>query len=123
MLRVLKLGVIAVAAILALAPLPRHAVERIYSRGVYAMIQPRLTALSNSTSFAWFDALVLLAAGITVMLWVVRLRRLRRPSTIAGGTAATVGREQGIGTTLAALAVDTAASPPFSICGFLPAGA
>ena len=45
-----------------------------YSRGVYPIVQPRLTALSNSTPFAWFDALVLLTIGVDVVLWTVRLR-------------------------------------------------
>ena len=69
---VFKFGVILVAAGLALTPLPRHAVERAYSRGVYPIVQPRLTALSNSTSFAWFDALVLLTIGATVAMWAIR---------------------------------------------------
>lgn len=87
----LKIALILVAAALALTPLPRHAVERTYSRGVYPVVQPRLTALSNSTSFAWFDALVVLTAGSVIALWIVRLRR----------------RKSAIGTTLALLTVDT----------------
>ena len=89
----LKLALIVVAAMLALVPLPRHVVEQMYSRGLYAMVQPRLTALSNSTSFAWFDGLALLAAGVTAVLWITRLRA-RRTST---------------GATLGGLVVDTAA--------------
>jgi len=93
MRRVLKFGVILAAAALALTPLPRHAVERAYSRGVYPIIQPRLTALSNSTPFAWFDALVLLTIGATIAMWALRLRQ----------------REKGVGPTLAVLAIDTVA--------------
>jgi hypothetical protein len=94
----LKGVLILAAALVASAPLPRHAVERIYSRGFYPILQPRLTALSNSTPFAWFDALVLLTIGTTLTLWAVRLRRLPRGS----GAAAKVG-------TLAGLTLDTAA--------------
>lgn len=89
----LKLALIVVAAILALTPLPRYAVERVYSRGFYPIVQPRLTGLSNSTSFAWFDAFVLVAIGATLGLWAVRLRH----------------RKSAVGRTLAGLAVDTAA--------------
>ena len=94
----LKIALIFVAAGLALTPLPRHAVERTYSRGVYPIVQPRLTALSNTTPFAWFDALVLLTIGATLALWIVRIGRLPRRS----GAAAKAG-------TLAGLTIDTAA--------------
>jgi hypothetical protein len=115
----LKLALILVAAVLALVPLPRYAVERTYSRGVYAMVQPRLTAISNSTSFALFDALVLLSVALTATLWISRLRGRRRPSTRARGVPSSVegrsreaapeGRRNGLAVTLAMLVVDTAA--------------
>jgi hypothetical protein len=89
---VLKLVLILMVGLVALAPLPRDAVERVYSRGVYPIIQPNLTTLSNSTAFAWFDALVVLTIGATLALWITRLRR----------------RQAGIGRTLAGLIVDTA---------------
>lgn len=89
----LKLLLILAAVIVALVPLPRHAVERAYSRGLYPIIQPRLTGLSNSTPFAWFDALVVLAIGAAMFLWVSRLRH----------------RQQRLVPTIAGLAVDTAA--------------
>ena len=92
----LKLALILVAAIFAVAPLPRHVVERVYSRGLYPMVQPGLTALSNRTSFAWFDAIVLLALATIVVMWTVCLRAPRR-------------RAHGIGRTLGALTLDTAA--------------
>jgi hypothetical protein len=89
----LKIALIFVAALLALTPLPRHAVERTYSRGVYPIIQPKLTALSNSTPFAWFDAVLLLTVGVTVVLWTVRVRN----------------RKTGITSTLGGLVFDTTA--------------
>ena len=104
----LKLALIVVAAGLALVPLPRQAVERTYSRGVYAMVQPRLTTLSNSTSFAWFDGLVLVTVGVTAVLWITRLRARRRPAS-ARDVKAEAGRQHGLGATLAGLIVDTAA--------------
>jgi Protein of unknown function (DUF3810) len=121
MRRVFKSGVIVAAVILALAPLPRQTVERVYSRGVYPILQPRLTALSNSTPFAWFDLLVVLAIGAIVAMWVMRLRLPRRPpppkatASLAeafregrSGEAAKAGKK-GIGPTLGGLAFDTAA--------------
>jgi hypothetical protein len=73
----LKLLVLAVAAALALAPLPRRTVEQLYSRGVYPVVQPRLTSLTNRTPFAWFDVLVLVGGGVIVAMWIVRIRRGR----------------------------------------------
>ena len=77
MRRVLKLGIVLAAAVLALAPLPRHTVERVYARGLYPALQPRLTSLSNNTPFAWFDALVLLTVCGVLALWIARLRNSR----------------------------------------------
>jgi hypothetical protein len=94
----LRLALIVVAALFVLVPVPRHAVERTYSRGLDPVVQPRLTALSNSTPFAWFDVLVLLTIGATLALWTVRIGRLPRRS----GAAAKVGM-------LAGLTIDTAA--------------
>jgi hypothetical protein len=89
----LKIALIVVAAALALTPLPRQSVERVYSRGLYPLVQPRLTALSNSTPFAWFDALVLTTAVATVVMWTARIR----------------GRKKGVGAAIRGLALDTAA--------------
>jgi hypothetical protein len=89
----LKLFLIVAAAVLAVVPLPRDAVERVYARGVYPLLQPRLTKLSNATTFAWFDGIVLIAVGSVIAMWVVRLRHRR------GGALPTIF----------ALTVDTAA--------------
>jgi hypothetical protein len=90
---VLKFALILAAAIVALAPLPRHTVERAYSRGVYPIIQPKLTSLSNHTPFAWFDGVVVLAVCVLIALWTIRLRR----------------RREGIARTIGGLTIDTAA--------------
>ena len=96
MRRVLKPVIILAAAVLALVPLPRHAVERVYSRGVYTALQPRLTALSNSTPFAWFDVVVLLSLIAVIGLWIVRINNAK------------AGRATGL-RTAGLLAVDSAA--------------
>lgn len=89
----LKIVLILVAGLVALIPLSRPAVERAYSRGVYPIIQPRLTWLSNSTPFALFDAVLVLTIGVTVVLWTMRLRN----------------RKTGIVRTLGGLALDMGA--------------
>ena len=99
----LKISLIVVATVLALTPLPRQTVERAYARGLYPIVQPRLTTLSNSTPFAWFDALVLFAVGVIIAIWVTRLRRARTSR----------------GRTLAGLAFDTAAIGAFFYVWFL----
>ena len=81
------------AVALASTPLPRHAVERVYSRRVYPIIEPALTATSNLTSFALFDVTVVLAFALIVVMWALGLRR----------------RTRRLGPTLAFLTIDTAA--------------
>jgi hypothetical protein len=88
MWRARKLALIVIAAALALVPLPRDAVERLYSGAAYPIIQQTLTRLSNVTPFAWLDVAVLVAAASITAMWVVRLRR-RRTGVL--GTAATLG--------------------------------
>ena len=62
------------AAAALLVPLPPAAVERWYTNGVYAVLQPALTRVSNLVPFAWLD--VALAAGcVLIVLAVVRARR------------------------------------------------
>lgn len=75
--RVLKMFIIIAAAAMAVTPLPRQAVERVYARGVYPILQPRLTTLTNHTPFAWFDAVVLVTIGSIGVMWILRLRSRR----------------------------------------------
>jgi hypothetical protein len=76
--RWLKTGLAATAVVAALAPTPAGLVERLYSRMVYPAIQHSLTPLSNTTSLALFDPLVLVVAAGLGVLAVVRFRRARR---------------------------------------------
>jgi hypothetical protein len=87
--------VLIVAAILAAAlPLPRVAVERVYSAGLYARLQPIATALSNQVPFALIDLLILVAvgwlAGATIVDFVKgpRLRAAGRSGLRAASVAA-----------------------------------
>jgi hypothetical protein len=73
--RVLEIVLIAAVALVATAPLPRPAVERVYSRMIYPAIQPRLTGLSNMTAFSWLDALVVAAITVVVAIWGIAFTR------------------------------------------------
>jgi hypothetical protein len=79
---VLQLTIIVAALGVAITPLPRAMVERVYSRGLYSVIQPRLTAFSNHLAFALFDVtLVLLIAAVLVM-WAVALRGMAQGTAL-----------------------------------------
>jgi hypothetical protein len=74
MLRGLKILLILLAATIAASPLPRSTVERVYSRGIYAAIQPSLTKASNASRAAWFDVALLLVGAVMLALVITRLR-------------------------------------------------
>lgn len=77
----LKIALIVIAAVAAAVPLPRRTVEHVFSRMMYPAIQPRLTSLSNSVPFAFFDAVLLLAVAALVTVWTIRIRTARRPAS------------------------------------------
>jgi hypothetical protein len=70
----LRFAAIGLALALALVPLPRDVVERVYASGFYPLLQPRLTAFSNAMSFALFDAVVIAAVVVVLAGWLVRWR-------------------------------------------------
>jgi hypothetical protein len=74
MLRGLKILLILLAVGIAATPLPRSTVERVYSRGIYAAIQPSLTRSSNASRAAWFDVALLLVGAVMLALVITRLR-------------------------------------------------
>src|SRR5687767_8961234 len=75
-----------VAAVLAIVPLPAPAVERLYSRGLYARLQPLITFASGVTSIAILDivALVLLIALVAVFARAVRQGGWKRGARTVG---------------------------------------
>jgi hypothetical protein len=91
--RVLKFLIVFSVAAAAMVPWPRGAVERLYSRSVYPLIQPRLTSITNATSVAWLDVLIFGAGAAVLTMWIVRIRH----------------RRTGVIKTLGALVLDTAA--------------
>jgi hypothetical protein len=92
--RSLEMLMIAAAIVAAVVPLPQGAVERAYSRGIYPLIQPRLTGFSNAVSIALFDVTVVGVAGAVLLLWAggfrraVRGRAFRTIGSLARTTAA-----------------------------------
>ena len=106
MRRLLELALLVFAAAVALTPLPRSAVERLYSRGLYPLIQPRLTGFSNTIAIALFDVTLLVIVAAVFLLWVLRLRR---------ATQGRVLRTAGI------LLLDTTAIAALLYCWFLAA--
>jgi hypothetical protein len=62
----------AVAAVLALVPLPAWTIDDVYSRGVYPWLQRALTTVSNLVPIAVLDLLII-AAAITIVVRVVFL--------------------------------------------------
>ena len=68
---------LALAAAALLLPIPPRFVERFYSHGLFPAIQPPLTALSNRSSIALFDVLLVTVMGAWLLL-VARDFALRR---------------------------------------------
>ncbi|MFI5179193.1 MAG: DUF3810 family protein, partial [Vicinamibacterales bacterium] len=66
---------IAVAIASALAPFPPRLVERAYSTGVYAVLQPLITSASNTAPFALLDVVRLAAIAVWLVLAVRDLAR------------------------------------------------
>lgn len=74
MLRGLKILLILLAGTIAATPLPRRTVERVYSRGIYAAIQPPLTRASNASRVAWLDVALLVVGVLMCALVITRVR-------------------------------------------------
>lgn len=85
--RVRPAGVILIAAAgaLALAPIPAWAVESIFSRRIYATLQPVLTFSSNAAPIALVDV-----AGVAVVSWLAlrSIFDLRRQGAVRGALRA-----------------------------------
>jgi hypothetical protein len=77
-----RAALVASAAAAAVVPLPPAAVDRFYTAGVYATLQPLLTSISNLAPFALFDMLV----GTTLVAWLLAAVRdvSRAPSRPRG---------------------------------------
>lgn len=71
----LRIAVIALAGVALVAPLPPVLVDEIYGRLLFPRLQSVLTGLSNLTSVAWFDLLLLVVIIPFVALAIHDLRR------------------------------------------------
>ena len=69
---------VAVAALLFVAPIDPALVERSYSGRLYLQLQPRVTALSNQLPFAVFDVLLVATTGVVIWTLAGVVRGLRR---------------------------------------------
>ena len=69
---------VAGALVAAFAPMRADRVERFFSNGLYPLIQPRLTALSNLVPFALFDVLLVVAAAVVIVRLALALARFRK---------------------------------------------
>jgi uncharacterized protein DUF3810 len=73
-------AVIAIAALVGLAPIPPTVIDRLYSSGAYAWLQPALTATSNLTPIACLDLLLIILATAWISYAWRDLARLPRTS-------------------------------------------
>lgn len=80
---------VTLAVIGAVAPIPPRAVERAYSQGLYAALQPFLTSSSNLARIALIDLLMVLIVAGWVLLAVRDVARASRGQR--GRTAARIG--------------------------------
>ncbi len=79
----------AAAAAAALIPWPEAVVEQWYSTGVYPLIQPPITWLSNHVPFALADVALAAVVAVWIAMAVAEVRRVtRRPITSALGRIA-----------------------------------
>ena len=77
-----RLTILTLALVVAVGPTSEACVERIYSRGVYPIIQQVFTSLSNQVPVALFDFLVIGSVVALIAKCITTLRRssmVRRP--------------------------------------------
>ncbi len=75
--------VITLAACAWLVPVPASWVERYYSRGVFARVQPIVTGLSNRVPFALFDVILVAAAALLLVATVQVVARAWRKRAVS----------------------------------------
>jgi hypothetical protein len=70
-------AVVSAALLAALLPIPAQTIERLYSAGPYAALQPWVTRASNLTAFAWIDLLAIALTAAWIGLGARDLRHRR----------------------------------------------
>jgi len=71
-------ALIALAAAVAFVPIPNQAVERFYSGGVFAAIQPLVTSLSNLSPVAILDVLIIAVMAVWLLLAIRDIVRRKK---------------------------------------------
>jgi Protein of unknown function (DUF3810) len=66
----LQAALLSLAAAALFVPIPPRYIERFYSHGLFPIIQPSLTALSNRSPVAFFDVLLIAVMGLWLLLVV-----------------------------------------------------
>jgi hypothetical protein len=83
-------ALVALAGLALVAPIPPGMVERYYAGSIYPVMQAALTAWSNRTAYALFDALLAASVLVLAAAWLVWIRRVFRDRSlrplIAGAT-------------------------------------
>lgn len=69
-----QVGVVCVALLALLVPLPPALIERYYSSGVFPLVQQALTRTSNAVPFALFDVVLVVSVAALVLLCARDLR-------------------------------------------------
>jgi hypothetical protein len=81
----IRLFLVLAAAMLAATPLSRPAIERVYARGIYPVIQPALTSAGNFARIAFFDVALVAVLILVVGLPIAYLRSRPRGWLLAIG--------------------------------------
>src|SRR5215216_1064935 len=75
--RAFESGVVVLAIVAALIPIPSSFVERWFAAGFYPRLQRILTPFTNLLPFAWFDIILVVVVGVTITLLVKAGRQAR----------------------------------------------
>ena len=70
-----RVAVVGGAILAGLLPIPAQTIERLYSVGPYASLQPWVTRASNLTAFAWIDLLAIALTAVWIGLGARDVRR------------------------------------------------
>ena len=79
---VTQFTLILVAAVVAFFPPGASAVERLYSKWLYPILQANLTSLSNRSPIALFDVAIVVFILIAIGIWTWSIRLARKKQAI-----------------------------------------
>jgi hypothetical protein len=76
--RAIESGLVVLALLAALMPIPAPLIERWFSAGLYPHLQRVVTPVTNLTPFAWFDVILIAVVGGAIALLIFSGRQARR---------------------------------------------